>query len=103
MKTVKGIEREPIFKAIAREAALLRIPVYFISRAEVQEAFRMFRGNTKEQIAEVLVGIFPELVSRLPPKRKKWQPEYRGMIVFDAAANGFAHWQRNGTQTPPPE
>jgi len=103
MKTVKGIEQGPIFEAIAREAALLRIPVYFISRAEVQEAFRMFRGNTKEQIAEILVGIFPELFSRLPPKRKKWQPENRGMIVFDAVAIGFAHWQRNGSQSPPPE
>ena len=103
MKTVKGIAPGPIFKAIAREAALLRIPVYFISRAEVHEAFSMFRGNTKEQIAEVLVGIFPELVSRLPPKRKKWQPEDRGMIVFDAVANGFAHWQRDETQFSSPE
>ena len=103
MKTVKGTAPGPIFKAIAREAALLRIPVYFVDRAEVQKAFCMLRGNTKEQIAEVVVGFFPELCSRLPPKRKKWQPEYRGMIVFDAVATGFAYWQRNGTQSPPPE
>ena len=99
----RGVMPGPIFKAIAREAALLQIPVYFISRAEVQEAFRMFRGNTKEQISEVLVGIFPELFTRLPPKRKKWQPEYRGMVVFDAVSVGFAYSQRIGTQSLPPE
>jgi hypothetical protein len=103
IKTSGGVTPGPIIRAIRREAALLDVPVYFITRAEVQEAFRMFQGKTKEQVAEILVGIFPELFSRLPSKRKKWQPEFRGMIVFDAVAIGFAHWHRNGTQTPAPE
>jgi hypothetical protein len=103
IKSREGKTPGPMFRAIASEAALLQIPVYFISRAEIQNAFRRFQGSTKEQIADILVGIFPELSSRLPPKRKKWQPEYRRMIIFDAVAIGFAHWQRNETELPVPE
>jgi len=103
VKTGRGATPGPILRTIAREAAALPIPVHSLSRGEVREAFQLLRGRTKEEIAEALVGIFPELVTRLPPKRKKWQPEYRGMIVFDAVAVGFAYWQRNEMQFPPPE
>jgi ABC-type branched-subunit amino acid transport system permease subunit len=77
--------------------------VFFLGRGEIQDAFNIFQTNTKEEIAEMLVGIFPELLTRLPPKRKKWQPERRVMVVFGAVAVGFAYWQRNGIQSPPPE
>lgn len=93
----------PIVKAILREAAARRIPVSLMGREEIQQAFRMFRGSTKDEIASILVQIFPELLVRLPPKRKVWQSERHAMIVFDAIATGFAYWQREGTQLPPPE
>jgi len=93
----------PIVKAILREAAARRIPVSLMSREEIQQAFRIFRGSTKDEIASILVQIFPELLVRLPPKRKVWQSEHHAMIVFDAIATGFAYWQRKGTQLPPPE
>ena len=103
VKTGRGATPGPIMSTIAREAAALPIPVCFLGRTEIQDAFRIFRGNTKEEIAEVLVSIFPELLARLPPRQKKWQPERRVMVVFGAVAVGFAHWQRNGTKIPPPE
>jgi hypothetical protein len=103
MKTVKGAAPGLIWSTIVAEVTALSIPVYCVSHGEVRDAFRLVPSSTKEQIAEVLVELFPELLTRLPPKRKKWQPEYRGMIVFDAVAVGIAYWHRNGMQFPPPE
>lgn len=103
MRNERGVTLGPIWRTIVSEATALSIPVYCISSREVRDAFRLLKGGTKEQIAELLVGIFPELLARLPPKRKKWQPEYRGMIVFDAVAAGFAYWHLKGMQFPPPE
>jgi hypothetical protein len=103
MRNEKGVTLGPIWRTIVTEATALSIPVYSVSRGDVHDAFGIIQGNTKEQIAEFLVGIFPELLTRLPPKRKKWQPEFRGMIIFDAVAVGLAYWRRHGTQFPPPE
>ncbi len=89
----------PIFKAIRLLAEENDTPIYILGRDEIQCAFRIFQARTKEEIACALVGIFPELLARLPLKRKKWQPEPHVMIVFDAIATGFAYLRR----TSPPE
>jgi hypothetical protein len=73
------------------------IPMHVLGRDEIESTFCRFQARTKEEIAWAIVGIFPELLVRLPPKRKKWQPEPHRMIIFDAIATGFAYWQR-----PPP-
>jgi hypothetical protein len=93
----------PIVKAILREATERQIRVCPMSRKEILRAFRIFEGSTKNEIAEFLAGVFPELLARLPPKKKAWQSERHSMIVFDAIATGFAFWQRNGAQSLPPE
>jgi hypothetical protein len=87
----------PILKAIRLAAKEHGIPMYVLRRAEIATAFRVFRARTKDEIACAVVGIFPELLIRLPSKRKKWQSEARAMIIFDAIATGIAYWQR-----PPP-
>ena len=92
-----------MLKAILREAAALHLSVYFVNRKEILEAFRIFHGRSKDDIAENLVRIFPELIVKLPPRRGKWGTERPRMVIFDAIAAGFAYWQRNGTQFPPPE
>ncbi len=84
----------PILKAIRSATKEHGIPMYVLGRDEIQSAFRTFHVRTKEEIASAIVGIFPELIVRLPLKRKKWQPEAHGMIVFDAIATGIAYWQR---------
>ena len=93
----------PIVKAILREATERQIPVYPMSRTEIQQAFRIFGGSTKDEIANIVAGEFPELLARLPSKKKAWQSERHAMIVFDAIATGFAFWQRNGPQSALPE
>jgi len=85
----------PILKAIRLAAKEHGIPMYVLGRDEIEAAFRIFQARTKQEIACAVVGIFPELLARLPPKRKKWQTEARGMIVFDAIATGIAYWQRS--------
>ena len=90
-------------RTILKEAALNRIPVSMITRREIQIAFRAHGTQTKEDIAWVLVGIFPELVSRLPVRRGKWRSESHRMIIFDAIATGVAYMQQIEPQSPPPE
>ena len=104
-RTRKGVSSTPgpMLGAILREAVILHIPVYFVTREEIISAFRIFRGRSKDDIAEILVGIFPELIDRLPPRRGRWGTERPRMVLFDALAAGFTYWQQNGTQFPPPE
>jgi hypothetical protein len=85
---------EPILEAIQLAAKEYGIPLHILGRDEIESAFCRFRARTKEEIACAIVGIFPELLVRLPPKRKKWQPEAHRMIIFDAIATGIAYWQR---------
>ena len=89
--------------AIKRETFAHLTPHHFIDRAEIQEAFRIFGAANKHEIAAVLAQIFPELLWKLPAKRKLGNPEHPRMVVFDAISVGFTYWQQNGTQILPPE
>jgi hypothetical protein len=94
----------PIFRAVLRESAGIGIPVSILIHSEVKDAFRSSGVRKKDDVAEVLVGIFPELLPRLPQRRRNtWKPEWRAMIVFDAIAAGFAFWVRKGVRFPLPE
>lgn len=67
------------------------IPVQFISRASVREAFGDDNHN-KYQIASEIANRYPELSPRLGPRRKCWQAEKYSMSIFDAAAIGIAYF-----------
>jgi hypothetical protein len=97
MKLPGNANGVPIFKAIRSVGEEHGIPMHVLEGGEIRHTFRIFEARTKEEIACAIVGIFPELLVRLPLKRKKWQPEAHGMIIFDAIATGIAYWQR-----PPP-
>ena len=97
MNLPRNASGEPIIEAIQSVAEEYGIPMHVLGRGEIESTFCIFRARTKEEIACAIVGIFPELLVRLPSKRKKWQTETRGMIVFDAIATGIAYWQ----QSPP--
>jgi hypothetical protein len=85
---------EPILATVLSVASEHSALVRFLGGDEIQAAFRVFRTRTKDDIACVMVQIFPELLVCLPPKRKTWQSEPHRMIIFDAVATGFAYWQR---------
>jgi hypothetical protein len=65
--------------------------------------YRMFvrsGAGTKYEIASALVRAFPELMVRLPPKRKPWQSEDSRMSIFDAVALGLTYFRNlGGTET----
>jgi hypothetical protein len=82
----------PMLRSILQEAETWKIPVCCLEREEIRTALCHFRAQSKEQLACVLVSAFPAITHRLPQKRKKWQPERRGMIVFEAIAAGLAYW-----------
>lgn len=85
----------------ARTATLLTRMLEFSARAGVSgrrvsiaHMYRYFAKNgakNKYAIAVALVERFPELLLKLPPKRKPWQSEDRRMSIFDAVALGVTY------------
>lgn len=68
--------------------------------AVVYRAFAGTSAGTKYGIATALVRAFPELMVRLPPKRKPWQSEDSRMSIFDAVALGLAYFGRRASRAP---
>ena len=64
-----------------------------VPRAAVYRTFRGTGAGTKYGIATALVRAFPELMVRLPPKRKPWQTEDSRMSIFDAVALGLTYFR----------
>ena len=89
-----------IANAIRREASRHLIPCRLIARNEIRNVFNPLGAGSKYEIAAVLVRIFPELLSRLPAKRKVGDPEHPRVVVFDAVSVGFAYWHENDDGVP---
>ena len=93
-----------LVEVMARAASAHSIPIRLIGDDDVRKTFRNLGCETREEIAAALARIFPELVWRLPPKRRPWQSEHPRMAMFDAIALGLAYWQHQSIQLPaPPE
>ena len=90
-------------EAIMREATAHSIPISYIRQNDVRFSFLRLGCETRYEIASALARIFPELVWKLPLKRRLWQSEHPRMIMFDAIAIGFAYWQHKSTRIRPPE
>lgn len=96
-RTGKTATPGTIMKAIVQQAAVLGLSIEFVTRAQIWGAFAI---RNRDDIAEQIVMVFPELVARLPLRRKKWQPERRGMVIFDAVAVGMVYWARTAAKYP---
>lgn len=70
---------------LAGHAALRHLIVVTVTRESVRQLFAP-TGTTKFEIALAITKTFPELVSRLPRKRKPWMSEDERMNLFDAVA-----------------
>jgi hypothetical protein len=93
----------PILRLIRREASSRLIPVRLMRAAAVRKVFGQPRTKSKHEIAAMITQMYPELLWKLPPKRKIWESEHPIMTMFDAVALGFAYWQRDGERDPTPE
>jgi hypothetical protein len=88
----RGSRRRKRARRVIRKAAVLAqrrgLIVVHVSRAKVRKYFAPAGGDrlvTKQDIAEQIATIFPELVPRLPRRRTAcWIAEDRRMSIFDA-------------------
>jgi hypothetical protein len=102
-KALNGPGVEPILKSLRREAGARSIPLHLMGSDDISRAFRLFRATTKYEMSVALTGIFPELVWKLPHKRKTWEPEPHVMAVFGAVALGFAYLERRQSWAAEPD
>jgi hypothetical protein len=93
-----------LVEVMTRVGSTHSIPILLIGDDDVRKTFRNLGCDTRDEIAAALARIFPELVWRLPPKRRAWQSEHPRMAMFDAIALGLAYWQHQSSALPvPPE
>jgi hypothetical protein len=90
---------ERIAARIRGEASIRSIPFSALCPEEVRQVFSRFDVETKDDVAAVLTGMFPELLWELPRRRRKWDNEHPRMAVFDSIALGFAYFERRNTRT----
>jgi len=81
-----------LIETLRAEADRRGITVVAISRRRVQAAFRGANASTKHAIAGTIAEHFPELESRLPPRRKPWMSEDARSSTFDAVSFALAHY-----------
>ena len=89
-----------LVEVMIRVTSAHSIPIYLIRHEELRTTFRNMDCETRDEIAAALARIFPELVWRLPPKRRAWQSEHPRMAMFDAIALGLAYWQHPTARIP---
>ncbi|MGA1984562.1 MAG: hypothetical protein ABSG84_19120 [Acidobacteriaceae bacterium] len=87
-----------ICRLLKREAEARLVPMLSMKREDVRKTFRDLNARSKDAIAATIARMFPELASKLPPKRKIWHGEHPTMALFDAVALAIAFWDhQNGT------
>ncbi len=93
----KDSRRHPRIKSLHRQvmrlAAKHKLTVKLVSGKQVRDLLLGNPKGTKQEMAELLAGKFPdELASRLPPKRKPWKSEDSRMDIFEAVALAVVFW-----------
>lgn len=83
----------PIRQALLGQAKERSIDIRLLDQAQLSNCFHRLGCSTKQDVAEILARLFPELVWNLPPRRKVWESEHSRMSVFDAIALGVVYWQ----------
>ena len=87
-----------LIEVMSQVASEHSIPICLIAHDDVRKTFRNLGCETRDETAAALARIFPELVWRVPPKRRAWQSEHPRMAIFDAIALGLAYWQHGNTE-----
>jgi hypothetical protein len=93
-KALNAANVESIARFLRRESRLRTIPMLIMRRKDVRDTFRNLQGRSKDAIAAELAQMFPELLSKLPPRRRIWHGEHPTMPLFDAVALAVAYWDR---------
>jgi len=86
-----------LLSAIRRELDRRGVPCVILKRADISEFFAGQGCPTKHDIAVHLADRFPVLREKLPRPRKKWEPEWWVLAVFDAAGTAVAYEGMGGS------
>ncbi|SRR6266702_1581455 len=86
-----------ILRIVRAEVSRRSIPIVILRQDQIRQALNIIRSGNKDETAELLTRIFPELLFKLPRKRRAWQSEPHAMLAFDAVAVGLAFWLRQGS------
>jgi len=71
------------------------IKIFKYSRDQVKDTFELFGARNKYEISQKISEIYPELKTKLPNKRRPWEPENYYQGLFDAMALVFTHQYLN--------
>ena len=85
----RGLRAKNFLHRIEVFARSKALPLRKVSRGDVNLAFRGTAKN-KQQIAEAIARLFPELEEGLPDARKPWESETERMNIFDAISFALA-------------
>ena len=94
LRAMRGKDRSValLFEAIQNEAFSRQVPIRIIKRLDNPT---VFQGKGNDDTASALAERYPELLWKLPPKRKAWESERHNMIVFCAITAGLAYLQND--------
>ena len=80
-----------VLRLLRRTAKRSSVHTAFVDERKMKNYFRRQGQQTRYQVASSLAIAFPELLWKLPPRRKAWQPEHWKMPIFDAVALAVAY------------
>lgn len=84
-----------LIEKLARLAKGRGITVEKCSRQDVLTTFARMGARNKDDIATAVTKLVPELVQRLPRRRKIWDSEHYSMAIFEAAALALTHFSKD--------
>ncbi len=68
-----------------------KMTVYQYSKRQIRDTFEVFGAKHKFEISRKISEMYPELKTKLPEKRKLWEPENYYQGIFDAMSLVFTH------------
>lgn len=72
-----------------------RFKIFKYSREDIRNTFDVFGAKNKFEISRKISEVYPELKTKLPEKRKTWEPENYYQGIFDAASLVLTHYYLN--------
>ena len=67
------------------------IRIFKYTREQIRNTFDVFGARNKYEVSKKISEAYPQLKSKLPEKRKTWEPENYYQGIFDAMALVLTH------------
>lgn len=71
------------------------LKVFKYSREQIRNTFDVFGARNKYEISKRISEAYPQLKSKLPEKRRTWEPENYYQGIFDAMSLVLTHYYLN--------